>query len=164
MSNLDPNQLAQEYAARHGLKLTAFLGDGTDGNVWKTDRNTAVKAFNHQKNYFMELACYQRLGEYDVTEINGFSVPRLIDFDESVLAIEISVVKPPCVIDFGKAYLDSEPEHSPETWQEHHREQCELWEDRYEKVQGILWKLRQIGIYYRDAKPGNIQFCEMPEA
>jgi hypothetical protein len=39
-------------------------------------------------------------------------------------------------------------------------EQRELWEtrERYRQVQSILWQLRQIGIYYQDPKPGNIDF------
>jgi hypothetical protein len=86
------------------------------------------------------------------------AVPRLIESDDGLLVIEMSIVSAPYLIDFGKAYLDSEPDHSAETWAEHHQEQREIWEDKYNEVQAVLWALRQLGIFYRDAKPGNLMF------
>lgn len=140
------------------LELTDFLGDGTDGNVWKTARKTAVKAFKYNKNYDMELACYQRLTENNVTNIMSLAVPRFVGCDHELQVIEMGIVSPPCLIDFGKAYLDSQPEHSPETWRDHENEQREIWGDRYQDVQAVLWKLKQLGIYYRDANPRNLMF------
>jgi hypothetical protein len=158
MSELDLQSRADEYARKRGLRLTDRLGGGTDGEVWKTNRKTAVKVFQYQKNYRMELSCYQRLSQHRITKIRQFAVPRLIESDDELLVIEMSIVTVPCLIDFGKAYLDGEPDHSAETWADHHRQQREIWEDKYNEVQAVLWSLRQIGIYYRDAKPGNLMF------
>jgi hypothetical protein len=158
MSHLSAEERAKKYATQLGLELTDFLGDGTDGNVWKTARNTAIKAFNYKKNYDMELACYQRLKERNVTKIMQLAVPRLVGHDAALQVIEMEIVSPPCLIDFGKAYLDHQPEHSAETWQDYNEEQREIWEDRYQEVQAVLWKLKELGIFYRDAKPRNIIF------
>ncbi len=134
------------------------LGGGNDGTVWQTDRKTALKCFQYQKNYRMELGAYQRLRMHRVTKIRELAVPRLIDADDDRLVVEMTIVTPPCLIDFGKSYLDSEPDHSPEVWADYHREQREIWEERNAEVQAVLRKLQQYGIYYRDAKPKNIMF------
>jgi hypothetical protein len=149
---------ARQFAASRGTTLRRTLGDGNDGAVWETNRKTAVKVFQYQKNYRMELNAYQRLTSKRITKIRQFAVPRFIGSDDNLLAIEMSIVSAPCLIDFGKSYLDSEPDHSAETWAEHHEEQREIWGDQYKEVQAVLWALRQLGIYYRDAKPKNIIF------
>ncbi|MBN8628221.1 MAG: hypothetical protein J0M17_22305, partial [Planctomycetes bacterium] len=99
---------ATKYAAIRGIKvyINRPLGDGTDGNVYPTNRNSAVKAIKLEKTYDCERNCYQRLAERGVERIDGMAVPRLIDFDDDLLVVEIEIVKPPYVLDFGKAYLD----------------------------------------------------------
>ena len=74
------------------------------------------------------------------------------------MVVEMDLVTPPYLIDFGKAYLDSAPEHSAETWQDYYDEQHEIWGDRFSTVQAIMYKLRTYGIIYRDASPRNIRF------
>lgn len=106
----------------------------------------------------MELGCYQRLRQHGITKIRQFAVPRLIAWDDRLLVVEMSIVTVPYLIDFGKAYLDGEPEHSAETWAEHYAHQRELWEDKFDEVQAVLRSLQHLGIYYRDAKPGNLMF------
>src|SRR4051794_24223342 len=158
MNTSDLKRKATEYIHARGFRLTDRLGGGTDGEVWRSNRKTAVKAFQYPKNYYMELPCYQRLGDRGVTKIRQFAVPRLVGWDGELLVIEMGLVSPPCIIDFGKAYLDREPDHSPEQWADHFASQREIWEEKYNEVQGVLWSLRQMGILYRDAKPGNIMF------
>lgn len=108
----------------------------------------------------MELGCYRRLSEHDVKSVCGLAVPRLLGSDDESMVVEIEIVSPPCLIDFGKAYLDRQPDHSEEQMEYHREVQQELWGERYEDVQAILWKLEQIGIYYRDANPRNIMFAD----
>jgi hypothetical protein len=163
MVDLDLNARADLYRRAQGVDFTDRLGGGTDGEVWKSNRQTAVKVFRSPKNYHMELACYQRLKERGIRKVRDFAVPRLIQSDDKLLVIEMEIVTAPYLIDFGKAYLDREPDHSAETWAEHHAAQRELWEDKYNEVQAVLWSLRQIGIYYRDPKPGNIMFASDAE-
>jgi hypothetical protein len=50
----------------------------------------------------------------------------------------MELVSRPCLIDFGKAYLDSQPEHSPEQWEAHIEWQREIWGRRFDDVQSIL--------------------------
>jgi hypothetical protein len=156
--NPDRQKQALEYAASRQIRLVNWLGGGTDGDVWQSDRKTAVKAFQYQRTFDVELGCYQRLRDRGIREILGLSVPRLFDWDERLHIVEMDIVTPPYLIDFGKAYLDQAPEHTPEVWQDYYDEQREIWEERFDDVQGILWKLRTIGIYYRDASPRNIRF------
>jgi len=127
MPNPEIKRRLEEFVAARELLVTGFLGGGTDGEVWTSDRKTAMKVFQYQKNYLMELQAYQRLRSRGVRMIREFVVPRLVEADDRLLVIEMDIVSPSCVIDFGKAYLDAEPDHSAETWAEHHAAQKELW-------------------------------------
>jgi hypothetical protein len=60
------------------------LGSGTDGSVWKTTRGTAVKALARQPNYINELECYKRFAAAEVTEIDGFAVPHLVNSNDEL--------------------------------------------------------------------------------
>jgi len=164
MDSLTPQDRIKEYAKELDLKITGFLGDGTDGYVVKSDRTTAIKAFAYEKNYIRELLCYQRLRENNVYKIGKLSVPRLVDYHAGLWIIEMGIVAPPCVLDFGKAYLDSSPDFSAETWREHFKSEREIWEDRYPEVQAIVWQLKQYGILYYDTSPKNIQFSPILES
>lgn len=154
----DQERRAAEYAASRERTLAHGLGSGTDGAVWKTEQATAIKVFDASKQYRMELSCYQRLGEHRIRKLGGFVVPRLVDFSEELLVVEMTVVTAPYIIDFGKAYLDTEPAFSPEVLQDHEQQQRELWGDRLGQVKMLLWQLREMGIHYMDAKPQNIAF------
>lgn len=161
----DQESRAQAYAASHELVLAQTIGSGTDGAVWKATKGRqklVLKVFERDKQYRTELACYQRLTENRIRKIGQFAVPRLVGWSDELLVVEIALVTPPYLIDFGKAYLDSAPEHSEETWEYHHEEQRDLWGDKYAEVQALLWQLERIGIYYQDAKPGNITFPPDP--
>jgi hypothetical protein len=160
MTEPDPalEAIIREYAAGLGITLVEFLGGGNDGDVWESDRRTAIKAFYRQSNFLSELSSYKRLRERGVTKILNLTVPRLVDWDEHMLVVEMEIVTPPCLIDFGKAYVDRAPDHSAETWQEYHEEQREIWGERYDDVEAVIWKLKQYGIFYRDSNPGNFRF------
>jgi hypothetical protein len=150
---------ADFYADTHGLNITGFLGGGQDGSVWKTDRQSALKAFERDSQYRTELACYQQLERLKIRNVCGLAVPRLLGFDGDYRVVEMGIVSRPCLIDFGKAYLGDGPDHSAETLRYHRDEQLELWGDHYSRVQTVLWYLRKkVGITYCDPKPGNIMF------
>jgi hypothetical protein len=153
---------AERYAAQHNLSVDFShpLGHGTDGAVWRAG-DFAIKVFFGEKQYAVELACYERLEQRGIDSIGAFDVPILLGQDDELLVIQISFVTPPFVLDFGKSYLDRPPPAmSAEMLAYIDQEQRELWEtrERYRQVQSILWQLRQIGIYYQDPKPGNIDF------
>lgn len=134
------------------------LGYGNDGCVWKSNRQSAVKAFERQENYRRESTCYQRLAERNVTSILGLAIPQLMGLNDSLMIVEMRLVTPPFLLDFGKAHLDLPPDFPPEVMVEWEESGRELFGSRWSDVEAILWALKQHGIYYYDAKPGNINF------
>jgi hypothetical protein len=151
-----------EYANSKGIQLVGkdLLGYGSDGSVWQTARRTAVKALYHQKNYDHELECYQRLKAAGIRKIGIFEVPELEDFDIDELILEITIVQPPYLLDFGKVYLDHPPTHLYDEQMLANAEQewMERFGKRWSKVVHAMKMLEKLGIYYYDPRPGNICF------
>lgn len=108
MIAMDAKKRAKLYAKKKSIKLDFKepLGDGTDGIVLATDDNSAVKVLKNFDNYSRELRAYQRLSEHDVRFIEGLAVPMLIGHDDDLLIVEMDIVEPPYLLDFGKAYTD----------------------------------------------------------
>jgi hypothetical protein len=161
MGDPELDERVRQYAELHRreFKLKQPLGEGTDGRVWFTTSNSAIKVFHRLNNYRTELGCYQRLMEKGVAKIDGLSVPQLIEYSHELAIIEITLVQPPYLLDFGKAYLDEPAPYSPE--------QLEEWRDdwaRYfpvedlPRVRKVLAILKGYGIDYVDPKPWNIRF------
>ena len=144
----------------HELDDAALLGAGQDGTVWRTSVRTAVKIFHREGAYASELAAYQRLAELDMAQVNEFVIPRLIDFDDNLQVIEMDIVSPPYLLDFGKCYLDRKPDFSPEVWREWNEQHEEMWEGRWKIVRRAVWQLEKYGIYHIDPRPGNVRFGE----
>jgi len=156
MSHLKEN--ARKYAAENEIELIKSLGHGTDGHVWSTNLDTAVKAFERETNYARELECYQRLAEKDVVQVSGFSVPSLVGHSDELLIVEMDIVSPPCVLDFGKAYVDDMPQQLNEMWRAEIETFEDIFEDNAYQAKVIIFALQQYGIFYFDAKPNNIKF------
>lgn len=158
---------AQAYCHDNGIGLLeeAKLGHGTDGSVWVTSRGTAVKASGREWTHFAEVASYVRLAErgYGFRKLAGFAIPRLLAHDDALLVIEMSIVQPPYLLDFGKTYLDFPPSYfdDPEMVQQFREEYRELFEDRWPEIEGLLGLLESMGIYYVDPKPANIRFADL---
>lgn len=129
-----------------------------DGEVWESDQQTAVKSLRRQQNYIVERECYETFIEHEVAHIKNFAVPRLIGFDDELSVIEIEIVSPPFIIDFAKCRLDSPYDFSPEVMDDWNEAGVETFEDHWPTVKSLLRSLEQYGIYYLDAKPGNITF------
>jgi hypothetical protein len=159
MSSAKLESSARDYAESRGLEIDFAhpLGFGQDGRVWKSFHKTAVKALERSRNYTAERECYQRLLDADVTVIDGLNVPRLIDFDDRLQIIEIGIVAPPYLLDFGKAHLDARPDFPAETLAEWDEQLVELFGDDVSRVKRVLRQLTKYGIYYYDAKPANIR-------
>lgn len=102
---------AQAYVDHNKTALVREdpFGYGMDGTVWQTLRHSVVKVFEHAKNYLDELECYRRLADAGVENLSGFAVPGLIDFHDRLKVIELKIVRPPFLLDFGKVYLDAPP-------------------------------------------------------
>ncbi len=161
MSTEDTLTHANEYAERQGISLECELGYGNDGKVWSTSRNTAVKALFRQAGYDREIAAYRRLEQLGVEEVEGFTLPRIVGSDDSLFVIEMTIVFPPCLLDFAKSYVDMPPDFSAEVLADWQSETEERFGDKWDTVNSILGWLRSYGIFYFDAKPSNIRFANL---
>jgi hypothetical protein len=150
---------ARDVASDWGTALVRLLGHGIDGNVWETNRNSAIKVFARAETFQRERDCYRRLFENSVRGLAGLAVPQLVDYDNRHLAIEMTIVSPPCILDFGKAYIDSPPDYSMEALHEAEQAERELFtDDEWKQVRLARAALLNHGIHYFDARPSNIMF------
>ena len=71
----------------------------------------------------------------------------------------MTIVKPPCILDFGKAYVDVPPVYSAEALTEAEEAERELFtEDQWKQVRLVRAALLRYGIHYFDARPSNVMF------
>lgn len=156
----DNRERAEQYAARHEIQLQSELGFGNQGTVFSTSRKSAIKVHERESFYQRERDVYFRLYQHHVSRVCGCAVPTLIDYDNNLLILEMTVVARPFVLDFASAYLDSRPDYSPEVMQDWQQEKQELFDEHWPDVQLILTQLERIGIYLYDVHPGNIRLTE----
>jgi hypothetical protein len=154
---IDPKHesIARVYAKLRGLNVTKYLGGGTDGDVWATNGDTAIKCCTREDGYLAELASYETLAHHGIDSIDECVIPRLVSHDDTMLVIELEIVSPPYILDFGKVHFRP-PDFSPETMEDEQVKRLEDWGDRVPEIQSIVWQLERIGIYYLDTKIGNI--------
>ena len=139
------------------INLESPLGHGNDGSVWASNRDSAIKAVYRERNYRAEVECYQRLKEAKTEKVDDFVVPRLLGFNDDLRVIEIEIVEPPYLIDFGKVSLDIPPDYPAEILAEEEERHAELYGEHWPKIASVLAQLQHYyGIYYLDPKPGNI--------
>ena len=137
------------------------FGWGYDGIVLGTTIGSAIKGFGFEQLYQRERDVYLRLGEFNVEEILGFTIPRLLAYDDALLCIEMEIVAPPFVLDFAGAYLDRRTDYPDDVMEEWQVEKLEQFgEERWKIVQNIMAHFARMGIYLADVKPGNVTFAE----
>lgn len=154
-------RIAERYAESRFTELASqdYLGSGQDGAVWGTVRKTIVKAVERQPTYSNERDCYRRFQERGVTEIAGFAVPELIDFDDALQVIEMTFVDPPRVLDFGKVWIDRPPPYhdNPAVMSTNRARAMADYGEDWPAVAKLLAVLEgTYGIYYADPNWGNI--------
>jgi len=162
---------AEAYCRRHGRELVRdqVFGFGVHGSVfpcrhhYQTGGRNAIKVHQRSESYRRERDVYLRLRDLRVEFIQGHAVPQLVDYDDELLAIEMSVVARPFVLDFGGAYLDHPPDYDTETLEQWRIEKEEQFEKNWPQAASILAELRRYGIYVSDVNPGNIGFVETEE-
>ena len=106
----DLDSLFQRYALRRNVKLGEQLGFGIHGIVFAAEDNTkpgffAVKFHREERPFERECRVYQRLREEQTTRILGFNVPQLLSTDEEFRAIEMTIVRPPFLLDFAEVWM-----------------------------------------------------------
>ncbi len=100
----------------HSEKIKEFLGEGTDGAVWASERGTAIKVYHHERGYFNERDAYERLAHLGVADqLDGFWIPTMRGFDDELMIVEMDIMQQrPYIIDFAKVKIDRPPEFSEE--------------------------------------------------
>ena len=159
---------ASEYCRRREreLLLQNKLGSGVHGSVFACRHHydlagrNAVKVFERPEPYLRERDVYLRLRGLGIDNIRGHSVPQLVDVDDELLVIEMTVVTRPFVLDFAGAYLDRAPDYDAETLEEWRKEKVEQFEENWPAAESILYSLECYGIFVADVNPGNIAFVE----
>ena len=141
------------------MTLEDPLGFGFDGIVYSTSRLSAIKVFRHERLYLRERDIYLRLQHQRVVNLLDFKVPELIEFDDVLQVVEMTIVSPPFVLDFAGAYLDRRPPFDEEIMAEWRAEKAEQFGDRWPTVRLLMSSFVPFGIYLADVKPGNIEFA-----
>jgi hypothetical protein len=163
MDDADLVEAAQAYASLNDLKVAELLGSGIHDIVTVVKSNTdpgrrALKVHRDWDAYHREKAAYERLRANRVDRILGFNVPVLLRFDDQFMAIEMTIVRPPFVLDFAGAYMDSPPEFSDQVWADWEAEKREQFGALWDNVSAIMTELKLLGIYLLDPSPSNIRF------
>jgi hypothetical protein len=156
------DELIKLYAELYHVQFIARLGEGKDGEVLQTDSDTAVK-FLHSFDYFSrEIRAYEILGNAGIQQIAGHNIPTMSRSDDTLWAIEMTIVKPPFIVDFVSAYTDEEIEHLGFT-DDVQAEREAFWEerfgDRWPKVSQIRDEFHRLtGLTLLDLSHNNIRF------
>lgn len=166
MPESDLEERARKYAQLSGIELDFArpLGSGTDGKVWKSNKNTAVKVLERLVGYFNERDSYLRLAQFGWTEkFDGFWLPQLLGYNDDLWTIEMEIVAAkPYLLDFAKVRSDRPPDFSAEVIEAENKQGQELFEHHWPEVRQLLAGLETLGIYYLDPKPANIAFPDLP--
>jgi hypothetical protein len=150
------------YAERNQLKIEDRLGFGIHGSVFqalsKSGVDVAIKHHTDVDPFLRELDAFYRLDEYHINEVCGFAVPQLLNVDEELRILEMTIVTRPFILDFGGAYLDVKPAFTAEIWEEWEAKRREEYGERWPIVRRILDAFEDMDIYIIDVHPSNIAF------
>jgi hypothetical protein len=122
-----------EFEVRHHCRLLGRLGPGVgqDGFVQRSDRLTAVKFFDRADRFAREREVYVLLRDKGIHDVAGHRVLRLINVAEDLLAIEMSIVERPFVLDFaGAKRPEKVPDFEQHVIDEHLQHLQDLFGDR----------------------------------
>lgn len=159
----DITSKAVAYTSARHLRLGRVLGSGREGSVWEvTDKrgifSWAVKLHYETLPYARERDCYRRLRDLMIHQVGNLNVPQFIDSSDAWLAIEMTLVSRPFLLDFASVRLELDPDFTTEAmanWQEILREH---FDDDFPEVERVLAILRIHGIHMTDVHPGNLCF------
>jgi hypothetical protein len=157
-----------EFENRHNCRLLGFLGPGPgqDGFVQRSDRLTAVKFFDNPGRFHREFQVYQilhaRVHSKGFYSIAGHNVPELIDVDNELRAIEMTIVERPFILDFAGARLPNEvPDFEQHVQDEHLDRLRDSFGDRWADALHVAEMFRlATGFVLMDIHPGNIAFAD----
>ncbi len=96
------------FQARYQRTIVDRLGNGVDGSVFATAQSTAIKLYTATLRYQREKEVYLHLQAIKLDQVAGHAIPKLIRFDDELRAIEMTIVRPPFILDFAAAKTDEE--------------------------------------------------------
>src|SRR5438874_1066752 len=153
---------ADQYQSSYQMQFVDQLGDGKDGVVLKTDRGNAVKFLRDRDVYLRERRAYQILQAISLDEIDGHQIPRMVRYDDNLLAIEFTIVKPPFLLDFAATYSELELQRldfPPEVLEEREQHWSEIFGEKWQNVVAIREAFRRrTGLVLLDLSLNNIRF------
>lgn len=154
---------ANAFALRRQLQLGERLGFGLHGIVFAVRREGefaehALKLHRFEEPYAREREVYARLMDAAVREVSGLRVPQLLRWDDEEMALEMTIVKPPFLLDFASGFLDFAPTFSDDIWEDWELRNGEQFGEDWPRAKGILADLRDYGIHMLDPSPNNICF------
>jgi hypothetical protein len=145
------------YCLNRGLDVHERLGFGKDGSVWSSSAFTAIKVFTSSLRCDRERDVYTRLRVSGAHVIAGYAVPEVLECDEKLGVIEMTIVRPPFVLDFATAALDSAPDFPEEVLADWFAEKREQFGEDWPKAAAVVRALERLGIFMLDVHPGNIR-------
>ena len=150
------------YLDARGMEPAGPLGHGKDGTVIQAvgpAGYSAVKVHRVGEVYRRERDCYFRLRDLDIDEVAGLEVPVLLDHDDDLLVLEMTIASPPFLLDFASAYLNDPPDWPEDVMAHWHGELQERFEDRYADVLAVLAELESsAGVHLFDVHADNLKF------
>jgi|SRR3954469_1864853 hypothetical protein len=158
----EADQIVRRYIG--AAAAPAPLGWGLDGVVYPhPTAHTAIKIHRGQDGFGNELAAYLRLTEHGVSQLQAgghqFNVPVLVHYDTADRLIEMSIVRPPFLLDFAGATIDDPSDFTAEALGEWWDQVASDFADDFPIARDVFWILvRKYGIYYWDLKPRNLCF------
>lgn len=159
LAHPDAERVAQLYLEQRGATIQAQCGFGKEGVVFKSSHGTAVKVHSGKRSFLNEYYAYQRLSDTQTYRVRGFRVPKLINTDQRLRIIEMGIVEPPCLLDFGSSSTDFEPDFTPEVWDDWWAKLEAWFEDRFPEAEAVFYHLKDnLGIWHLDLRPSNLQF------
>jgi hypothetical protein len=154
---------AEAFCAFRKITKHECLGCGVHGSVWVvSDKQIpvpwALKLLRRPEFYERERDCYRRLQSRGVFHLLGFNVPQLLAHHDVWHAVEMTIVRPPFVLDFAGAWLDKAPEFSTNAWEMWEAEKQEQFEEDWPEARRVLAALANLGVHMMDVHPGNVMF------
>ena len=147
----------RQYCLAKGHHVQQIIGYGIDGYVWRTDQDSVLKVHRYRLGFEVELAVYQRLTKLGLWRLQGFTIPKLLDYAADLYVLELTFVAPPFILDFAAVRLDGPPlgfDPEDHSWI---AEKKRMFGSDWPDVQRLLNGLLQYGVYFPDVHLGNVR-------
>lgn len=149
-------RLALYCTTRH-LEPRSRSGFGKDGTVRLSSAFTAIKVFGSPLPHQTERDAYPRLSSAAVQRIAGYVVPQLVGWDDQIGVVEMTVFRPPSVLDLAGASLDTAPDFPEDVLAEWLAEKREQFGDDWPSAAAVISGLARPGVHMLDVHPGSIR-------